>query len=244
MQDHYREMYLLRAGWPVFKRRVDEAKRILEEALQATDGWYCSWSGGKDSLCLLILLSQMSRTDIPVFTQADDLDWPDKEEFCRGVVDRLGFVDYSYEWSEVSAVAQLADGSETVRGTFSHVINRYVQAQKRTGVIMGLRAEESKGRVASRRFRGAIYQVKDGSWRCNPLADWRGEDVFALILSTDTPYMHVYDKDDEKPPHEIRFSWMLAPNCMTSGDAAFLKRHYPDLYNRFAARHPEARRYV
>lgn len=243
MQAEYREMYQLRALHPTFRRRVEDAWITIEDFLAACDAPYVAFSGGKDSLALLILLSRMGRTDVPIFTQADDLDWPDKEEFCKSVVARLGFTDYSYEWSEVSAIEQLVDGKDKVSGTFSHVYKRYVQERQRNGVLMGLRSEESKGREWLRKVRGKVYEAK-GELRCIPLADWSGEDAFALIVSTQTPYMHVYDKDDEKPPHKIRFSWMASPDFFNRGNVGFLKRHYPQLFNRFAARYPEARRYT
>lgn len=242
MREMARLGYLARARMPAFRRRVEESWVIIEDFLASCERPYVAFSGGKDSLALLILLAKMGNTDVPVFTQADDLDWPDKEEFCHETVNRLGFSDYSYEWSDVSAFEQLAERDE-VSGTFSHVVKRYVKERKRDSVIMGLRSEESLGRGWLRRSRGHIYSVGD-ELRCIPLADWRGEDVFALIISTNTPYMHVYDKDDSRMPHQIRFSWMANPEFFHDGNLAFLKRHYPDLFNRFAERYPEARRYV
>lgn len=243
MRESYRAAYLARSRMPVFRRRVREARDAIREFISRCERPYAAFSGGKDSLAMLILLSRMGYTDVPVFTQADDLDWPDKEEFCRETVRRLGFTDYSYEFSEVSAIDQLVEGRGEVSGTFSHVVRRYVRERNRDGVLMALRAEESLGRGWLRRTRGRIYEA-GGELRCIPLADWKGEDVFALIVATDTPYMHVYDRDDELPPHKIRFSWMVSPEFFHDGSVAFLKRHYPERFNHLCRIYPEARRYV
>jgi len=223
-----------------FKKRCREARLTIVSFLDATRHPYVAFSGGKDSLCLLILLSQMGE-NIPVFTQGDDLDWPNKENYCRRVVGELGFSDYEYRRSEVSAAEQVAAGKERVRGTFSHVIGNYVQDRGRDGVLMGLRKEESSGREMLRIARGKMYETDDGLTRGIPLVDWTGKDVFALILSTGTEYMHVYDKDDDRPPHKIRFSWPVNPRFYhrdAANSAAWLRQHYPDFYRRLAERIP------
>lgn len=242
MKDSWTRAYRAHSCRQAFKKRCREARRTISSFLDRVERPYVGFSGGKDSLCLLILLSQMGETEVPVFTQADDLDWPEKESYCRRVVSELGFEDYEYRQSETSALRQLADGAEEIRGTFSHVIEGYVEDRRRDGVLMGLRKEEAEGRRMLRITKGKIYETGDGLTRCIPLADWSGKDVFALIVSTGTEYIHVYDNDDECPPHEIRFSWPLNPSFFQRSDAsnsaAWLRRHYPQYFARLAAEIP------
>jgi len=240
MRDTWKKAYRMHSLRDVFKKRCREARRTIAAFLDATSRPYVAFSGGKDSLCLLILLSQMGE-DVPVFTQGDDLDWPGKEAYCKRVVGWLGFTDYEYRRSEVSAAEQVAAGKEQVRGTFSHVIENYVQDRGRDGVLMGLRKEESSGREMLRITRGKTYETDDGLTRCAPLVDWTGKDVFGLILSTDTEYIHVYDNDGDRPPHEIRFSWPVNPRFYhrdAANSAAWLRRNYPDFFRRLAERIP------
>lgn len=187
----------------------------------------------------------MGKTDLTVFTQIDDLDFPDTEDYCRKVIDHLRFTNYHFVHSDVSALEQLAqnDGEE-ISGTFSHVYKRFVTERGHDGVIMGLRAEESHGRRQLRKIRGKIYQKNDGQTSCIPIADWSGEDVFALICATNTPYMHVYDCDDYLKPHEIRFSWMVSPQFYGRGQVAFLKQYYPEQFNRLAMIQPALQRHT
>lgn len=91
---------------------------------------------------------------------------------------------------------------------------------------------------------GPIYVTKEGETRCIPLHNWRGEDVMALIVSTETPYMHVYDKDADRMPHEIRFSWMVSPQFFDRGCVAWLRRHYPEQFAKLAQVSPGLLRYT
>jgi 3'-phosphoadenosine 5'-phosphosulfate sulfotransferase (PAPS reductase)/FAD synthetase len=239
-------MYLAHASLASFRRRVDTVKSRIQQFLDSADRPYAAWSGGKDSECLLILLSEMG-CHIPVFTQGDDLDWPDKEAFCRALTAQLGFADYAYMMSGTSALDQFSgltlNGTKTIRGTFSHVVQRYVYERSRNGVLMGLRSEESVHRRALRASRGWMYRTTSGETRCIPIADWAGIDVFALIVSHGLPYMHVYDCDAFCPPHEIRFSWIVNPHFLHRGHPAWLKHYYPDQFTRLAAINPNLRNF-
>ena len=153
MQAKYRRLYEAHARLGLHARRVAAAEAVIGRALNVMRAPYVGFSGGKDSTVLLVLLARMGRTDVPVFTQADDLDWPDKRAFCHQTIARLGFGDYTYATSTVSAAAQVADAldaGDAIRGTFSHVIAQYVRDRGRDGALLGLRSEEAKGRAMTR----------------------------------------------------------------------------------------------
>ena len=90
----------------------------------------------------------------------------------------------------------------------------------------------------TRRTHGTLYQWRSGLWRGLPIADWTGLDVFAFLLSTSTPYMPLYDWDDEQPPHSLRMSWVVAPDFLSRGHGAWLRRHDPGLWRTLCAAHP------
>lgn len=242
-------MYLARSKTNGFQKRVSEAKKILEEFLSNCERPYLSFSVGKDSEAILILLFQMGITNISVCTQADDLDYPDKQQYGKKIIEHLGFTDYTYDNSDISAVTQLAR-TEDVSGTFTHVMNRFVVTRNRDALVMGLRAEESNDRKRLIKAFGHTYERKskaiDGAKEkvCLPLYNWRGEDVFALIVSTETPYMHVYDKDDDRMSHEIRFSWMVSPQFFDRDVTAWFRRHYPEHFAKLVQKVPSLLRYT
>lgn len=244
MRDEWRTFYKLRAATASFRRRVSVAEDVLKRWLRESKRPYVGWSGGKDSTCLLILLSRLGRTDVPLFTQCDDLDWPEKRQHCIDLATRLGFLHHELRDSEVSAADQFAranPGDEIV-GTFSHVIEGFERDYIPDGVALGIRAEESKNR---RRLacRGELWQDARRIWRCMPLLHWRGEDVFALIVSAGVPYMPLYN-GIERAPHEWRMSWPATPAYWASGGAAELRRNFPQHFARLATLNPRLREYV
>lgn len=248
MQTHHGLMYAEHARTARFARRVEQARDVVDRFLSVVQAPYVGFSGGKDSTALLGLLSEMGQTDVPVFTQADDLDWPEKQQFCVDTIRRLEFTRWDYCESETSAVDQFAalslSATDMIRGTFSHVIRHYVATTARDGVLLGLRAEESHGRRMSRRLRGSLYRTVDGLWHGQPLADWSGVDVFAFLVSRNLPWFHIYDRDDWQAPHEIRMSWLCNPSFVDRGAAAFLRRYYPQHLAWLAAVNPRVRAYT
>lgn len=246
MQERYATAYMMHSKLKGFAGCIASAQDTIKKFLGQSTNPYVAWSGGKDSETVLILLSMMGRQDVPLLTQGDDLDWPEKKNFCHGIVECLGFSDYTYAESDVSAIKQFCSGdpSEPIHGTFSHVIKQYATDHERDGVLLGLRTEESCGRRMNRATHGKIYRVASGEWHCTPIADWSGVDVFALIVSSGVPYFHIYDCDSLIPPHKIRCSWMLSPDFLSQGQAAWLRHHFPERFNRLAEINHKLRAYV
>jgi len=251
VQEHYRRQYATHAQLGSFRRRVADAEATLRHFLDICDAPYAAFSGGKDSSACLALLARIGRTDIPVLTQADDLDWPEKRAHCHRVVAGLGFHDYTYAEAPASALAQLAvmDGVTTARirerEVFWAVVRAFIGARTRTGVILGLRAAESRRRRFVRRRYGRCYRTRgDGLWRCLPVADWSGVDVFALLVAEGVPWFHLYDRDRYQPPHEHRLAWLLNPAFLHRGVAAELRRDYPAHFARLARLNAALRRFA
>jgi 3'-phosphoadenosine 5'-phosphosulfate sulfotransferase (PAPS reductase)/FAD synthetase len=62
------------------KRRVEMAKRDIEQALAAAPRWCVMSSGGKDSTAMTHLVCTEMGLPIPVGSEKDDLDFPGEEE--------------------------------------------------------------------------------------------------------------------------------------------------------------------
>lgn len=246
MKESYRKGYLAWSYSASFRRRKEKALNTLRQFFDQVERPYLSWSGGKDSLVCMLLVREIGQTGIPVFTQGDDLDWPDKKAYCHAVCEEMGFTNYHYLMSDVSALKQIAAYDEIgeVRGTFSHVIRRFHRLVEADGLIMGLRSEESRVRRLSRARWGLIHERADGLVRVLPIADWKGQDVMALIVREEAPLFHVYHQDKRCAPHEIRMSWPLNPEFFDRGEVGYLKMNYPDYYRRLSEQLPWLNHYA
>ena len=83
-------------------------------------------------------------------------------------------------------------------------------------------------------------------WQCNPIAHWTVMDVWAYIHIHAIAYNKAYDilTALRVPLDEQRIGALAQRTVLGYGQLEILKRGWPDLFNRFAARFPEARAYV
>jgi len=135
---------------------------------------------------------------------------------------------------------------ETMNTTVWGPIKRLIAEYGFDGVAYGLRAEESPGtRGIHARVRGPIFQYRrDGLWACQPICDWTYDDVWAFIVAEGIAYCGVYDRLWDAPKEDQRLSYWAGETKRRWGRWAWLKRHYPELFNRFAAEFPEVRAYT
>jgi 3'-phosphoadenosine 5'-phosphosulfate sulfotransferase (PAPS reductase)/FAD synthetase len=134
---------------------------------------------------------------------------------------------------------------ETMRTTVYEPIRKLIQEYGFDGCCYGLRAAESHGRAMNAKTRGAVFQYKrDGLWACQPIHDWQYNDVWAYIVANDVPYCGVYDRMWDMPEEDQRLSYWAGETKRRWGRWAWLKRNYPDLFNRLARTFPEVRGYV
>jgi 3'-phosphoadenosine 5'-phosphosulfate sulfotransferase (PAPS reductase)/FAD synthetase len=116
---------------------------------------------------------------------------------------------------------------------------------KSDGAAYGLRMDESKGRRLNGLVRGGIFWTdRYAVWMCQPVFRWSYNDVWAYITSNDIAYAKTYDKMWEMPESDQRVSYWAGETYRRFGRYAWLKRHYPGLWNKFVTRFPEARGYV
>jgi predicted phosphoadenosine phosphosulfate sulfurtransferase len=116
------------------------------------------------------------------------------------------------------------------------------------GYLTGMRSDESKGRLANRKFRGLSYLKKDGISVCNPLGDWSAADVWAAVVSNDLPCCHhyqlIYERFGTSPESPTsRVDMVVAPETATVLPLMYItKVLYPDLYERICQARPECRK--
>lgn len=197
-------------------RRVDEARRVVDFALSTDHGWTLGLSGGKDSTALALLAPSL-----PAVSVKDDLDYPGEVEYLRALVARTGhalrvltpptsLVSFLRE-TRPSLVEDLhGRAAELSARWFYSLLDADRIAHGYGGVLLGLRAQESRGRRLNVATHGTVYQRADGLRVAQPLANWSALDVHAYLWREGWPVLPVYlCIDPEQDPLSIRKSWWV-----------------------------------
>lgn len=204
-----------------YRRRLEDTKRLLARGLALAPDAYVSFSGGKDSAVCLDLARAIAPTipaRILLWTESQLLD------------DYAGcLAAWAARGVEVETVTLHRDRLDDA------VAGRW-QALGAASVIMGLRAEESRGRALTLRTHGPVYQRRDGRWRICPLAWWTTRDVIAYHVVRELPVLDAYRHDGMATRTATR-----VPRASVRAEAlAALKRRDLAAWNQLVALYPEA----
>lgn len=214
------------------RAKVEKTKETIAEALNIGPAYVaCSW--GKDSVALL-RLSQSVQPDVPAlfFVDAEQEMLDNYSEVISAYRAR-----FPTNYSEVGLSGNRVPDKIRV----SRVWERYPVA------LIGLRAEENRGRAIALRTHGLIHRYRSGaskgSWRACPLAWWSWLDVWAYTVANDLPYLDSYDHHSN-PSRKVSRTCNLLAKRGTKGAAAgriaglkervpeyffFLRENYPEI---------------
>lgn len=163
-----------------YQRRLAEAQEIIRKGLASCDP-YVACSFGKDSAVILHMAMQ-ERPDI----EARFIRWPE--------TDHLGNYDEVISmWEAIGARIKTLHLS---RASLDEKVSGRWDALRdgAAGVIIGLRASESKARRTTLGIHGTVFRSKSGVWRISPLAWWTTQDVAAYIMQHNLPTLDTYKK--------------------------------------------------
>lgn len=236
-------------------RRVDGARRHLDAALSrdVPGGWRLGLSGGKDSSALAILCAGQPLSAMSV---KDDLDYPGEREALHELVQRTGHA-LTILTPPVSLLAYLRETRpslvEDLHGRtadlsahwFYGLLDAYRAEQGYGGVLLGLRAQESRGRAMNRATHGPVYQRADGLHVAQPLCDWSALDVHAYLWREGVPLLPVYlCVDPGADALTLRKSWWVCGGgpARRGSHYTWLRRWWPDLWRLAVEIDPAVRR--
>lgn len=240
------------------KRRVEMAKRDIEQALAAAPRWCVMSSGGKDSTAMTHLVCSEMGLPIAVGSEKDDLDFPGEEEHLVQQAAQYGW-DLHILRPPVSPQEWLLEHRDELHGNtnmhsraaglskacFYGVVEAF--SEQYDGAFLGLRGEESKHRRKNRASHGKLYRKKAGQWICTPLGDWRGIDVYAYCAARDIELLPMYKccaLMDSSDPSRVRKSWWVSTSQSHRGAAVWLRHYYPSLYARLTKIIPTVARHA
>lgn len=249
---------LVHARTRAFSKRLDRARTTTDEAVRQIADLAIMWSGGKDSTAMTHIIRVVCGHDLPAYSEKDDLDYPGETEYVERLAWQWGLrlkvltPDQSLqEWmTEQAEAGTLGPADEDFHGRAAALSKEHfydlVESASRQhgGIFLGLRKNESAGRMRNRASRGTLYRKKSGQWVCTPIADWSGLDVMAYLASHEIPVLDVYrcigfmHRDE---PWRVRKSWWIPGAHTRWGGIAWLRRYYPSLYHRLCRWMPDAR---
>jgi 3'-phosphoadenosine 5'-phosphosulfate sulfotransferase (PAPS reductase)/FAD synthetase len=192
MQDDERLMFEGWATLPAFKKKVEQAKIVIREALEITPG-YVAVSWGKDSVVMLHLCQQIKPDIIAVNYGSSEQDIVDNySEVINTYLQR-----FPTDYKELIGLPEWANDSNTVQDRCNQILEG-----THTLAFVGLRAEESKNRKRSILQNGLIHQYKAGKYkghyRVCPLGWWTWRDIWGYTIVNNLPYLNSYDYKDRE----------------------------------------------
>lgn len=244
-----------------FQKKITQSEKTIIETIERVGKEKLiprvAWSGGKDSTTMLSLVTSVCHSHghppIKAMSVKDDLDYPGELEYVRHISVILGVEldvvtpDASLQqWvrSHSGEIRPGADihgrGAELSKFGFYSVIDAYNIRNRVTCSFLGLRADESHGRLMNRVTRGPVYKIKNEHVIVQPICDWSGLDVFAylqLVGIDPLPMYRCVRLHDE--PWRIRKSWWLPGDAARTGQGIWLRTYYPSLYNKAIALLPQ-----
>lgn len=235
-----------------FSSKVEQGKAFAKEWLKRCSNPYIAFSGGKDSVATLGIVQSVAKDQgflVPVMWHNSGVEWPG----VPLMLERLkadGWIDELHEVGTPEDVPELK--RRQARGELSAAqkdkialfdpVDTFITDHGFTGAAVGLRKEESKGRLLDGIVHGEVFEKKDGFIRCLPVNNFTWRDVFAYIALEGLPLHPIYSA----PLHglenrgRIRLSWWLSTDNHRHGEIDWIKRNYPQVYARILQEIPEA----
>lgn len=234
--------YLEHAQSAGFARKLERA--MAELRALTCPVVYVSW--GKDSVaCLDLAVQACGRVEAVHLASPYEL--PGNDEiiaWARSVAD-VHVVESgkslaeTVEWLRTIGLAyeRRADHKAGVRRKTDRGL-AWMRENARSTQVLGMRAEESRGRKTCFRVRGLTYQAH-GLTVCNPIGWWSSRDVWAHIESRGLPYnRRIYDAETHGfRREELRNGGWLTLNDPTR--VTWLRKHFPEQYRILVQEFPQ-----
>ncbi len=214
-----------------FKRKFDESLHIVEKFLTICKNPAVSFGGGKDGTAVLIL-AQHIFPNIKIICADPPNPIDGRNLHINNVINNGSgkIIRCNYFWN----VYDVLNGKEKYPEGLKMKALKEKQAElKIDGIIWGCRNSESRSRQINFARNGYIYQVKDGTWRCQPIAKWTAEESLALAFASGYPINPVYEKMDGIYNLDNLHDGTWWPHGVDDTKGYWLKKYYPQHYENY-----------
>ncbi len=215
MPDPLRETYRMWADEPGYAARVEEAGRLIRDALDRYQA-YVAYSGGKDSLVMMHLALQEDPEVLVWHWDYGEAYMPREiEREVREIARAAGARNYQVDTTPL--YQQLGRTAKGVLGKvlYGRVIPEMIKGGY-TASLVGLRAEESRKR--KQRTKTAYEKTARGMTTIFPIRGLLVRDVWAYIFSHGLRYCSHYDRYGALEPWEdVRFCTYFDPEFAHMG---------------------------
>ena len=239
MKDELKE-FLLYSRMANFSRKVDCARKIIEEFLKNEGAIYIAWSTGKDSTCVLHLCRSIC-PEIPAIHFDLGVELPGTDQYKSGF-DNI--TTWKSSKTVLDVIAEQGFGSR--RAKKRHLLKEFEgEAKEYVGYLTGMRYDESRERSYLRKY-GPIYRKRNGLLVCNPIHNWTYRDSFAYLVANEIS-IHPHYLIDSPQPIDIRRvgGYIAGQNRGDSlGRFFWFRQQYPEKFREVAEKVPELRQYV
>ncbi len=186
MERVWTETFILWSETSEYREKVREAKGIINKALRQYTNPYVSYSGGKDSLCLLhLVLQEQNDVDIWHWDYGDTLMPRSIEKEILKNAREIGAKNIIIKKRGDNKHAR-----EDYKFGYRHFFISLIQLKKEKGWdlgFIGIRKEESLRRERQ-------YSHFFDKQSCYPILNFTWKDVWAYIVSNGISYPSIYDK--------------------------------------------------
>lgn len=241
--------YLAHSQTRRFGRMVERSQETIHRALNRCHNPYLAYSTGKDSTVMADLVWSIA-PDVPAVYFDAHCAFPES----LALIERMGQIRRVIRWECEPFMETLARvggpmadtcEAETMRSTVYRPIKSLLEEYHFDSVFVGLRSDESSGRMLLAKNRGDLfYNGRDGIIECLPVLYWRYDDIWAYIVSRGIDYNAAYDTMEAMPLRDRRISYWAGETGHTKGRWSWLRQRYPDLWNSYIKLFPEVARFA
>lgn len=223
----------LHAKTPEFQNRVAETHRFIDFVLSLVKNPYVACSFGKDSIVMLHLVLQ-HRPNIPVYSFSNkDFDFPDTHRL-RWELQKKWNLNLILIERDVSKAVEIEDEGGAYNRLYFSVLKEQVQKYQWDCAFVGKRKQEAPRRKREIDKNGNFFTDAINRSIAYPLADWTVKDIWAYHALNDLPHHEIYTKQNCGVTRDtIRLGIMFDPLFDRTGEQIWMKKNYPELYNRY-----------